>query len=105
MNNGSRDNQLGAVGLSNRQFNILRFAQEEGGIELQKMLAISQTTAGSVVRRGYFIWDNKQELFILTKLATVVLNQFAHTDISRKNTKAPLSKYIDMNKKAKGRTV
>lgn len=100
----SNNGHVAAVGLSNRQYNLLRDAQEKGGITLNVMLAISQTTAGSIVRRGYFQWNQALQAFSLTPFGLGVLEQFAHTDISRKNIAAPLSKYINIGKKSKGKT-
>jgi hypothetical protein len=83
-----------ATSVSNRQFILLREAEKRGGLPLQRMLELSQTTGGSVVRRGFIAWNRNTETFALTRDGLAVLDTYKTFDIGRKDESLPLSSFI-----------
>ena len=83
-----------AVRLSNRQYSFLREVHDKGGVELRRMLALSQTTAGSVVLRGFVSWDRQLDRFVLTGDGLELMEAFEHSDITRQAQYRPLSSRI-----------
>ena len=67
--------------LSNRQYTLLRECQGAGGIALERMLEISQTTGGSIVKRGFVKWDNVAGIFVLTPEGMELMDRFENTEI------------------------
>jgi hypothetical protein len=80
--------------LSNRQFSFLAEAIEANGLSLERMLEISQTTAGSVVRRGFFAWNRDVGRFELTAEGYEVMERFQHSEIGRQAQYLPFSRFI-----------
>lgn len=88
--------------LSNRQYSFLQEAQREGGLSLRRMIQISQTTAGSVTRRGFMAWDIKTENFTLTEEGLKVMEMFEHTDVDRQDWSRPLGKWVTRSQQRRG---
>ena len=88
------DDKIRAISVSNRQFVLLNEVARKGGITLERMLALSQMTGGSVVRRGLIAYNQDAARFVLTESGLAVLDIYKHTDIGRLTVDAPLSKYI-----------
>jgi hypothetical protein len=86
--------KLGAVTMSNWQHTLMTEAVKQGGITLERMLQLRQTTAGSVIRRGYFRWDRNEEMFVLTPESLRIMQSFEDMDVTRKGTYLPLSSFI-----------
>lgn len=80
--------------LSNRQYCLLHECVSEGGLTLERVLQISQTTSGSIVRRGFIRWDAGIERFTLTSAGLSLMEHFQHTDIGRFSIDRPLSTFI-----------
>jgi len=80
--------------LSNRQFSFLAEAMEKGGVTLERMLEVSQTTAGSVVRRGFLAWSRVHGRFEITAAGYETMEHFQHSDIGRAAMYRPFSKFI-----------
>lgn len=87
-------NQLFAVHVSNRQFNVMREAQQSHGIALARMVQISQITVGGIFRRGFMTWNKKVGMFQLTQSGIEVMKQYQFTDVERKDHHRPLSQYV-----------
>lgn len=83
---------INATTMSNRLFCCLNEATRKGGFSLERMLEMSQTTVGNVIRRGYLKWDG--EVFAVTPLGEEVRKQFDKTDIDRIALFRPLSSLI-----------
>lgn len=77
--------------LSNYQYSLLVEAERKG-ISLERMLEISQTTSGSLVRRGFLAWDG--EMFALTAAGATIKELFGQSDIGRAGWHRPLSSFI-----------
>lgn len=86
--------ELGAQQLSNRQYTLFVECVNKGGITLRRMLEISQTTAGSLVRREFFYWDGESDRFQLTGKGEKLMEMFGESEIGRKNFARPLSTFI-----------
>lgn len=86
------DQPLLAQSVSNRQFVLLREADKANGVPLARMLQLSQTTCGSLVRRGFMVWSGHR--FMLTKDGRACLENYSNFDLSRSNVAAPLSMFI-----------
>lgn len=80
--------------LSNRQYSLLKECDSKGGLSLDRVLELSQTTSGSVVRRGFIAWSEQQDCFLLTSLGIQTLDFFENTDIGRNAIDRPLSSFI-----------
>lgn len=89
MNNGIVE----SVRLSSRQYALLMRAGEEGGLSLETMLEISQTTAGSVMQRKWLAWSKTSARFQLTADGLERLDSWARADVSRKNHARPISRH------------
>jgi hypothetical protein len=87
-----------AVILSSPMHTLLHEAIENGGLTLERVLAIKQSTNGAILRRGYLKWDAEAKrgagAFIPTELALAVHEQFTTASIERKGMYRPLSSAI-----------
>ena len=91
-----------AVRLSNRQYALIQEIDADGGMTLDRLLRVSQVTAGGTVRRGWFKWNQEKALFMLTKEGRFVLDAFYETNIDRKaNNRGPLSSFIPALRKTR----
>lgn len=89
--NGSSEH-VGATTMSNRLFVCLNEAISDGGLSLDRMLAMSQVTLGAVIKRRYLAWNGR--VFQVTPLGEQVRRQWDKTDIDRAGMYRPLSSYI-----------
>lgn len=87
-------NHLLAVHVSNRQFNVMREAQQSHGISLARMMQISQVTVGGIFRRGFMTWNKKVSMFQLTESGAALMEQYHFTNVDRQNHNRPLSQYV-----------
>lgn len=83
-----------ATNVSNRQLVLLRELKRTGGIPISRMCELSQTTGGSVVRRGLVAWNAGLQAFVLTPEGLNVIETYTSFDISRTNHESPLSSFI-----------
>lgn len=89
--------QLHAQSLSNRQYSFLNQVLDAGGLSVTKMLNVSQGTAGSVVRRGFLVWEGVLNKFVLSPEGLAVMDAFRTTDVRRESAYRPLSIHIRTN--------
>lgn len=82
------------VSISNLQYSLLYEIYEKRGFSLPQMLAVKQTTAGSLVRHGWVAWNKNSTRFVITDEGKLVIKLYAFTDVSRKNKKGKLSNEI-----------
>lgn len=90
---GTTDKQY-AVNVSNYQYTLLLEAEKTGGLTLQRVLEVKQTTGGSLVRRGLLAWREQVKRFTLTSDGLRLMELYKHAEVERKNAEGPLSKFI-----------
>jgi len=80
--------------VSNRQYYLIEVAKRRGGLTLDYMLTLAQSTAGSLVRGGSMRWSQRAKRFVLTDHGLAVWESYQQVDITRANIYRPLSVYI-----------
>jgi hypothetical protein len=103
MTNRDTDEAPRAVSVSNRQFVLLMEAKRSGGLTLERLLQLSQSTVGSMVRgtqtrAGCLAWNDGVKRFVLTAAGLTVIEHYSEFDIERRDRTRPLSKWIHMRR-------
>ncbi len=81
--------------LSPYQYNMLRLIRTRKHFSREEAAEYLQPTFTSMVKRGYLVWNGKEDGFCIAPAANLAMNDFESAEIHRRNAKTTLSQFLE----------